>query len=325
MYLAAIVDREGDVVATKGAMRTVTFFRLIAMKADGPVSFPHKNWQKVLGQVVEMELLQRTYEGPTRRLIGEVLVVDGDYALKLMEPRDENSWLEILAKSGSASPVDEDTLGTLVETSVVAFLDEKNLFGIIRGSNSSPTHTAVAEWLDHLELGGKRIVATPGAHLSAEPALSSRQRKKLEVSDGVSSASMRISTSQSKALEEAGSELVGGTLRKLRKTYGDLVVTVTIRVPRGKAHDQARQLLKEETKRWESVREKADAVKATLVHYDAEAKAHAEEVNFISQRIAIQKGVPLTDEQGQPIRNDSAVRAITSAAYEMRDEIASVE
>lgn len=313
-------------MAANAPSRTVTFFRVAAQTADGPVQFPHQPWQKVLAKVIDMDLVARTYQGPTRRLIGEVLIVDGDYALKIMEPRDDDSWLEILEQaSGSAAPVDEDTLGTLVETSIVAFLDEKNLFGIIRGSTSSPTHSAVAEWLDHLTLDGKPLLETAKAHLIAEPALSHRQRKKLDTSDGVNEAMMRISTSQAQALEQAGSEIVGTTLKNLKHTYGDLVVTVTLRVPRGKDHDEARRLLKEETQRWESVREKADAVRATLVHYDAEAHAHAEKVNFVSQRIAIQKGVPLTDDQGDPIRNDSAVRAITTAAWELRAEIATVE
>ena len=306
------------------AKRTVTFFRLIAEKDGAPTRFPDQNWQRLLGHVAAMPLLARTYRGPDRRLIGEVLIVDGDYALKVMEPRDENSWLEILNRSGAAQPYDETDLGTLVETSVVAFLPEKNLFGIIRGSTSSPTHSSVATWLDHLEINGKRLVADKDVNLAAEPALSHRQRQQLNASDGVAAATMRISTSKADELTSAGSKIIGDALKSLKQEYGDIVVTMTLKVPRGKANDAARKTLKAETQKWESVSGSADAVKATLVHYDAEERAHQEDVNFVAQRIAIQRGVPLVDVAGEPIRNASAVRAILSAAHDMASDLRTV-
>jgi hypothetical protein len=250
--------------------------------------------------------------------------VDSDLALKLMEPRDENSWLEILRADAAAEPVDPERVGQLVETTIVAFLGEKNLFGLIRGSTSSPSHVAVAEWIDHLAIDGRRLVPDPKAVIRAEPALSRRQRQRLNASDGVSMASVRISTSKAQQLEEAGSAILAETLKSLSSTYGDIVVTVTMRVPRGRAYDQARRQLKEEAQRLRTIVNDAEAVTATLVHYDAEAKAHQEDIDFVSQRIAVQKGVPLTGDDGQPIRNSSAVRAILSAAYDLRTELSSV-
>ena len=55
-----------------------------------------------------------------------------------------------------------------------------------------------------------------------------------------------------------------------------------------------------------------------------EAKAHQDEVNFISQRITASTSVPLTGNDGMPIRNESAVRAIIKAATDMRAELDSV-
>lgn len=135
------------------------------------VRLPDVDWQAFLATIADLKINDRTHEGPTRRLIGEVLTVDGTYALKIMEPRDENSWLEILRQEASAEPVNAESIGELVETTIVAFLDEGNIVGIIRGSTSSPTHTALAEWLDNIRVNGRPLFEEPKGNLRAEPAL----------------------------------------------------------------------------------------------------------------------------------------------------------
>jgi hypothetical protein len=324
-YAPQQLTSEGVMATKKGATRTVSFFRVVVHDDSGtPVQFPHQDWQTLLGKVNALPLLERTYQGPTRKLIGEVLSVDGDYALKLMEPRDENSWLEILQGAQGAQPVDAKKIGELVETTIVTFLFEKNLFGVIRGSTSSPSHAAVGEWLNNLQIGGQRLVQDAKHIVTAEPALSQIQQKQLSTSDGVGTASMRVSTSQATALQNAGATIVGDTLKKLKNTYGDIIVTVTLRIPQGKANDAARKALKAETQIWESSGAKPEAISATLVNYDGQSKAHQQEVNFIAERITMQRGVPLTDNAGNPIRNDSAVRAILGAAQDMAQELKSV-
>lgn len=308
-----------------GATRTVSFFRVIIEDSSGtPVQFPHQDWQAFLAKVAAMPLLERTYQGPTRKLIGQVIAVDDEWALKLMEPRNQDSWLEILNGTDPAAPLDEKAIGQLVETAIVAFLDQKNLFGIIRGSTSSPSHAAVGEWLDHIKIDGKTLAPPGGSMVSAEPALSQISKKQLASSDGVGVATMRVSTSQAGALQEAGADLVGDTLKNLKQTYGDLVVTVSLRVPRGKANDEARKQLKAEAIKWDSAGVKPEAISATLVNYDGESKAKQEDVNLLAQRITMVRGVPLLDSSGVPIRNDSAVRAILGAAQDMQAELNSV-
>lgn len=314
-------------MAAKGATRTVSFFRLAVHDKDGNAQqFANQNWQGLLGQVAGLDLVQRTHTSKRsqRRLIGEVLTVDDDHALKLMEPRDENSWLEILKGTKGAEPVDEKTIGTLVETTIVVFLPDNNVFGIIRGSTASPTHTAVSEWLHALEINGNKILTNPDHWLVAEPALSRRAVAQLNRASGVGQASMKISTSQGTALEQAGSTLVGETLKRLKATYGDILVTVTLQIPRGKANDAARKTLKEETQRWNAPGVQPESITATLVNYDEEERAHQEKVNFIAQRITMQRGVPLHDSDGNPIRNDSAVRAIWSAAQDLAEDLKSI-
>lgn len=309
------------------AQRTVSFFRLVVEDANGDTKrLKSQAWQSLLGTLAGQGLKERTYESPTRRLIGHVLVVDEEYALKLMEPRDENSWLEILradaaAGENGADAVDPSEIGELVETTIVVFLSSKNLVGIIRGSTASPTHTALAEWLDHIEIGGKMLVPDGKGVLRAEPALSKRQKAALDSSDGVAAATVRISTNKDQELRDAGSEDIADTLTRLKETYGNIFVTITLRVPRGKDFDAARKQLKKETQRLRTVAGQAESVTATLVHYDAEAKSHQEDVDFVSQRVTMKKNVPLMDDAGSPIRNSSAVRAILAAAHELSAEL----
>lgn len=311
------------------AQRTVSFFRLVIQDADHEhKQLPPQDWQQLLKNVEPWDIHQRTHTSPTRRLIGEVLTVDGDKALKLMEPRDENSWLEILKVASSAGgdteAVDVKKIGQLVETTIVVFLPEKNLVGIIRGSTSSPTHTALAEWLDHLKISGKRLVPNEKQSLVAEPATAKSQSKKLAQADGVSMASVRMSTNKANQLEAVGATTLANTLKTLKKTYGNIFVTITLRVPSGNANAAAREELKREALRLEAVAGSAEAVSATLVTYDQESRAHSEEVNFVSQRITTKTQVPLTGDDGEPIRNGSAVRAILRAAHTLRGDLDSI-
>lgn len=317
--------------ANKGkAKRTVSFFRLMNETAAGQFErLGTVDWQKLLETVQGLSLKERTYVGPTRQLIGHVMDIEGgDRALKLMEPRDENSWLEILRKSededaggAGADAVDPSVIGDIVETTIVVFLPRGNLVGMILGSTSSPTHTALAEWLDNLVIEGKRLIPEGKGAVRAEPALSASQRKRLDASDGVSMASVRISTDKAAQLREAGAEDLAATVDNLQQTYGNIFVTITLRVPRGRKNDQVRKELKKEAQRLQRVAADAEAVSATLVTYDAESRARSDEINFISQRITTAKWVPLTGDDGQPIRNASAVRAILQAADELRDEL----
>lgn len=318
------------------AKRTVSFFRLVVETPDRNIArVPAADWQAFLGRVRRLDIKGRTWTSPTRRLIGEVLSVDGEYALKLMEPRDENSWLELLRQESQGSPdagetaaeaVDLRSLGDLVETSVAAFLPgQANMFGIIRGSTSSPTHTALAEWLDHATVDGRTIVPTGQGVLRAEPALSREQRRKLDASSGVSKASVRVSTTRAPALRDAGSVDIADALDALKRTYGHLIVTISLRIPRGKEHDEARSQLREETMRLNEIVRDAEAVSATLVTYDPEQRSHSEDVDFVAQRVTQKTLVALTGEDGQPIRNESAVRAILAAAADRRSELAAEE
>lgn len=305
--------------------RTVSFFRLVVEQQSGQITqFPDQSWQALLGQIGLMKVRQRTYAGPTRRLIGQALLVDDEYALKLMEPRDENSWLEIVKAEEEAKPFDPTSLGTLVETTIVVFLPQKNIFGIIRGSTSSPSQTALAEWLDHLRVKDKRLLSDDMQVLRAEPALSQSQRARLDSADGASVASIRISTNKAQQLEDVGSRELANSLKSLKQIYGDILVTITLRVPRGKENDAARRELKKEAQRLQTVAGEAEALSATLVHYDAEQRANQEDVDFVSQRITASMGVPLLGDDGTPIRNESAVRAILAAARDLRGELASI-
>lgn len=307
------------------AERTVSFFRLVKETSAGSERLGDHPWQTFLAKVYKQTSIEaRTVEMPSRRLIGEILDVDGDYALKLMEPRDENSWLEILRQEAGAEAVDAATIGQLVETSIVVFLPgHPNLVGMIKGSASSPSHVAVGDWLTNIRVEEKTLVDPTKEWIRAEPALSRAQKRKLDASSGVSMASVRISTSKAQQLQDVGSRVLGDTLQSLSRTYGDIFVTVTMKVPRGKSHDRAREELKRETDRLRQISDVAERVSATLVTYDAESKAHQEDVEFVSQRITTKRGVPLTGDDGQPIRNSSAVRAILAAAHELRRDLAS--
>lgn len=305
--------------------RTVSFFRLIKQNDDADstlVRLPEVRWQNFLSKVSAMKLQDRTRTVDDRKLIGRARLVDGEYALVLMEPRDESSWLTLLNAAATNPDAETEEFNSgdgkeLVETTMVVFLNFGNLIGIVKGSTASPSHTAIAEWLTAMK------VVTKGA-IKAQPALSSKTKEKMNAADGAASTTVRLSTSKAQALEKAGSAQLGGYLRQLESKYGELMVTVTYRVPRGKARDDARRELLEETERLTTVLG-TETLKSDLVYIEGEKSRRQEEVDFVEQRISAVTYIATRDEAGNVIRDDSAIRSILSVASNLDRELRALE
>lgn len=310
-------------MATGPKTRTISFFRLAWQAGDSPElqRFTQQiDWEALLLGLSTEPLQDRTVERLDERYVGAHLVVDQRYTLKLLKPRDEASWLEILDTQGDSKELKIN--GELVETSIVVFLDVgKNLIGVVRGSTSAPSAAAVADWLtDRMH---RRGGLPAGGAVVAEPAMSHAQERMLRTADGASSATVRITAGAASQLhgDSPAVSRVAELARSLRDDWGDIVIEVTYKAPRGKAGAAARQRVLEEARELNALTDQADALKANLVYEEEGARARSEEIDFHHQRLTAKASIPTSDEDGSPIRNESAVRAILAEADRLGSEL----
>lgn len=296
--------------------RTIAFFRLMVANANddrSPTGVTEDEWEQGLINLSGKDVSDCRFEVAGERLIGRAMLVDGtQYALRLMSPRSDESWLAILRYQNEPGheETEEFVAGNdrdLVETSVIVFVPGlNNVFGIIRGSLSAPTHASVALWLTQM--------FPPGADLRfvAEPCLSRKVQQKLDASGGVAKTTVRLGTQSAKSLKNAGLPNLGSFLKKVENTYGEMIVTVVLQVPPGKSkgHQAARDQLKSDTETLASL-STIKTLKANLVVDDDTARRR-EEVNFIEQRMTTQTVITTRDDDGNVIRDDSAVRQIVA-------------
>jgi hypothetical protein len=302
-----------DTTSKSERQKTISFFELQKVTGHNKTSrFKHSNWDAILKTIEGKPLKTRVHNGPTRTLIGEVLPVGGKRHMKLLLVRDQDAWLSIYdPEADSVDDLDLGKTGQLVETSVVAFLEYGNVIGIIQGSASAPGVGALEEWLTGLSVLGA------GIELDSLPMVSHEAQKKLTQSSEASRIEVKMHTSKADALEKRGSKL-SEVLRTVNAEYGPMTVTVILQASRARDQSEGRLAVREEAQRvFEAVEAKEVAkAEAKLIYIDPDETSHTEAVNFVKQRITAKRKIATTSDDGSPIRNEAAVRAILEVAAE---------
>lgn len=302
----------------KERQRRVNFYEIVQQGSGNTNKrMKHVGWTGILRRLEKLPLNQRVVNGKTRTLVGVVLSVDGEPHLKLLRVRDESAWLEVYHKeSDSVGDLDLGETGLLVETSIVAFLDYGNVIGLVAGSTTAPTPTAVAEWINGLGFLGSDIKVDTQAMVSHEATA------KLKQSNEASRIETKVHTNRADALTRRGAKL-GAVLKTINAEYGPMTVTVILQVSKARDQHEGRAMLREEAGK---VLNAADAsevsrAKAKLMYIDADETTRLEEVDFIKQRITAKQAIPTTSDDGSPIRDTSAVKAILEVAQRFNAEI----
>lgn len=301
--------------------RTINFYEIVKwVNRSKNDRMKHADWNAIMESIEGVPLKDRVYEGPTRVLIGEVMKVDGQRHLKLMLVRDEGAWLSVY--DPSAESIDDLNLGDtgqLLETSIIAFLPFGNVIGIIQGSATAPTPTAFEEWLNGLHILGA------GVTLETQAMVSREVQKLISQSSEISEIEVKMHTNRAAALEARGSKL-SGIFRQVNEEYGPMMVTVILRPGRAKDQAAGRQAVREEGKIIAAASDAGEVskAKARLVYIEADETTHSEEVDFAKQKITAKRKIATTGEDGAPIRNESAVRAILQVADQHDEELRAI-
>lgn len=298
--------------------RTINFYEIVKyVNLSTNERMKHADWQAILEQLANVPLRDRVWSGPDRTLIGEVMRVDSSYHLKLMLVRDQDSWLDVYnTQKDTIGELELDDASQLLETSIVAFLSYGNVIGLIQGSTTAPTPGAFTAWMNNLKiLDGGFLVDT-------EPMVSHEIQQMINQSTELDRIAVKVHTNKAEALEKRGSKL-SSVLRAVKEEYGSMVVTVILQPGRAKEMAEGRAAVREEAK---IIAEASDhnevrSAKGRLVYIEADDKRRGVDVDFAKQKITAKRRISTTSEDGSPIRNESAVRAIVEVAIEHETEL----
>ncbi|MEX8032479.1 hypothetical protein AB6V29_05555 [Microbacterium sp. 20-116] len=298
--------------------RTINFYEIVKyVNFSTNERMIHADWQSILEALASVPLRERVWEGPEKTLIGEVMRVDGQSHLKLMLVRDQDSWLDVYnSQKDTVGELQLEDSAQLLETSIVAFLPYGNVIGLIQGSTTAPTPGGFAQWLNGLK------VLADDFTVDTEPMVSREIQNLINQSAELDRISVKVHTNRADALEKRGSKL-SSVLRAVKEEYGSMVVTVILQPGRAKDMAAGRAAVREEAK---VIAEASDnnevrSAKGRLVYIEADDKRHGVDVDFAKQKITAKRRISTTSEDGSPIRNESAVRAIVEVALEHEAEL----
>ena len=298
--------------------RTVNFYEIVKyVNATKNDRMKQADWDGILTALSKSPLKKRVWNGPEKTLIGEVMHVDGSYHLKLMLVRDQDAWLEVYdTKADSIGELVLDDASQLLETSIIAFLPFGNVIGLIQGSTTAPTPGAFASWLNGLGVLGKGFV------VDTQPMVSHEIQKMIKQSTELDRIAVKVHTNKADALEARGSGL-SGLLKTVKSEYGPMVVTIILAPGRAKDKAEGRHAIREEAKIIADASDNNEvrSAKARLVYIEADDKRKGIDVDFAKQKITAKKNIATSAEDGSPIRNESAVRAILEVAAEFDAEL----
>jgi hypothetical protein len=301
--------------------RTISFYEIVKVVGRSENKrMPHSDWDAILETIEGEPLGDRVYSSGKRTLIGEVLRVDGRRHMKLLLVRDQDGWLSVY--DPTANSVDDLNLGEqgqLVETSIVAFMQYGNVIGLIQGSPSAPGVGALEEWLTGIGALGA------GVELDSQPLVSHEAQQKLTQSSEASSIEVKVHTNRADALEKRGSGL-SRVLRAVNSEYGPMTVTVILQASRKRDQAEGRRAVREEAQKILDASDAQEVAKASakLIFIDADDRTRTEGINFVKQRITAKRNIPTTGDDGSPVRNEAAVRAILEVADQHDAELRAI-
>ncbi|MDY7528464.1 MULTISPECIES: hypothetical protein [unclassified Cryobacterium] len=313
-----------QVGAARGAkerLRTINFYEIVKYKNPRVNErMKHADWNAILKSIKDVPLSKRVWEGPTKILIGEVLTVEGQHHLKLSLVRNQDAWLDVYnPEAQSIAELNLGDAGELLETSIVAFLGFGNVIGMIQGSTSAPTPNALQEWLNGLKILG------PNFTVETQVMVSHEAQELVKQSTEASQIEVKMHTNRADALEKRGSKL-SQIFKAVNAEYGPMTVTVILRASKARDQSEGRVAIRNEAKKLVEAAgaKEVTSAKAKLIFVDADESTRTQEVDFAKQKITAKRKIATTGEDGNPVRNASAIQAILTVAESNHDELRAI-
>ncbi|MFC6092038.1 hypothetical protein [Saccharothrix lopnurensis] len=214
-------------------------------------------------------------------------------------------------QNGEIIDHESDTANPYVEISVASFLPNSNIFGFVLGSQASSRVGNFEAWLNEYKALNESV--------SIVPVLNKNVLQRIENADEVRLLRVGFDRDQLSSISEQNS--LRGVLQEIEAEHGALDVELVLRVKGrvNKDHTESRvSLLRTLRSMIGSAFTKGQA---DLVNFDAEGKPNTEHIDLVNSFLARKMDVSVRDEEGNPVRIQSAIAAIERAAEELRDEL----
>ena len=302
-------------IARASKERTVSFYEVVASDAGEQRRIGQLPWDATLAAIASMrDVGDRTFEADAT-FFGNTVTYDEEDHLLLHRVKGAGEWLSVIDWDiGNWRELESAARQGFLDTSVMCFLPYGNVIGLMQGAVSAPTHRSLELWLNGLKF-------FPEMQLAIRPVLSRAEVERLRTATGASKVEIRIGSSKAAALQDKTGRLAS-FLHRASLDYGDIDVTVTISVPRGKTRHEDRQRLLADLRDLEQVvPESAERARATLTYADQSGPEYSRLVELVEHHITAKRRVSALDEAGNSIRIVSAVGAILGAAAEHEAEL----
>lgn len=294
--------------------RTIQFYEVVREQSGEQLRCEQFPFPQALGGIAPAPVADRRWDGP-QTLIGTVHTVEEEDHLLLHRVKEGGEWLSVMdLETGDWHELESKAKEGYLDTTAVVFLPYGNVVGIMQGATSAPSHKSLEAWLRALKVFGD----TP---LVIRPLVSQAEVERLKQADGASRIEIRLGAHKTEALSQRHGRLAQ-MLQRATQDYGDLLVTVTISVPRGGARAEDRRRLLDDLRDLEEVMPgAADVARAKLVFSEAGGEEYARLTEFVEHHITAKRRVSAVDDEGNSIRLTEALRVITDVAAEHEEEL----
>lgn len=299
---------ERNTTNTRLRKKTVAFYEVF--NKDGsqlPVELP---WEDVLGQLASETVRDRQHMVGNVAHWGKTYPFMDQYHFVLARSREEGVP-SFNVVTDEIIDHENDVKQPWVEVSVASFIPGSNRFGYVLGSQAAPRPSSMAAWIN-----SHNIFDIP---ISIGPVISQNVLARLNGAAQAKLLRLKLSRDQIWAAQQSNG--LYSAAQALSEDFGDvdveLIVHVSGRVDR--RHDDervnilhaARGLLASDFK----------SAVADLLNFDDQGRHEIDSVNLLHDRLTKKMDVSVMDDEGNPIRLQSAVTAILRATDALRDEL----
>ncbi|MFF7788013.1 hypothetical protein [Streptomyces sp. NPDC007991] len=311
-------------MAARNRDRVVHFYEIADADAPDGSRLPHRDWGAHIRRLCTQPPARRTVPVGDDILIGAVDPHQTTPHLLLAKSRQDVPQL-IDHVDGTLSRLQLAADKELVDVTTVYFLPFGNVVATMTGGISAPRAQALKRWLD-----GMRAAAPEVRNIALRPVVNARSREKLMHAVAIEKLTVKIAPEppDSPSALRASSDL-GTALSRMHEDNPDMVITLTLEVPKKSRTLSPRRRARGHNRLLDSTRVFANDIEDWLDNSDAvdtaaaqarmeawHSEADDEKIDFVSERITAKCVVPFSSGDGHAIDLQVALEKLERVSHE---------
>ncbi|MFE3835468.1 hypothetical protein ACFXOW_23795 [Bacillus subtilis] len=311
--------------------KTVAFYEIVRSKEAGDIRIPYQiDWPAVLKNLEDIDPTERRYRNGDDVFYAEPIMAEEGHHLALARLRDgelhEIDWAKGIGRLNLANNK------SVADTSIFCFLPFGNIIGVLQGSVSAPRPTAFQRWLNGNNQTGI------SEELAVMPLIGKNAWEKLKKAEAVNLFEMRLRPGP--LILPGETEGLASFSREAHKANPDALVTLTIKIPRGRGYrdslrSRAERRLRNDVEGFLSQHGgligpdgSVDRAIAHVILSSSDGELEEDKINFVSNHITAKKNVTLRRSRGNAPWYEAAVRAVLQASADreqaLRDAVSAL-